>query len=169
MTHPHRYFISLLLLTLLLPALPAATAEDARISELSFLDRQYMAQQRELLGDLAARELGRQFDGDRDNDLEILQTLLDRRLVRSDQTQELQAMGIIMGDLLANDLDMHWVVYEDKLGRSRALRYRQTDEYLFPVTMISRRREVGNETPVATIYQKAVDTITPLLPTQPYQ
>ncbi len=169
MIHQHRYFILVLMLTLLLPALPAVTAEDARISDLSFLDRQYMAQQRELLGDLAARELGRQFDGDRDNDLEILQTLLDRRLVRSDQTQELQAMGIIMGDLLASDLDMHWVVYEDKLGRSRALRYRQTDEYLFPVTMISRRREVGNETPVATIYQKAVDTITPLLPTQPYQ
>ena len=169
MIHQHRYFILVLMLTLLLPALPAVTAEDARISDLSFLDRQYMAQQRELLGDLAARKLGRQFSGDRDNDLEILQQLLDRRLVRSDQTQELQAMGIIMGDLLASDLDMHWVVYEDKLGRSRALRYRQTDEYLFPVTMISRRREVGNETPVATIYQKAVDTITPLLPTQPYQ
>ena len=78
-------------------------------------------------------------------------------------------MGIIMGDLLAADLDMHWVVYEDAQGRSRALRYRQSDEYLFPVTMISRRQEVGNQTPVTVIYQKAHDIIEPLLPAQPFQ
>ncbi len=68
-------------------------------------------------------------------------------------------MGIILGDLLAADLGMHWVVYQDQLGRSKALRYRQTDNYLFPVTMISRRREVDNRQPVVEIYQKAYDII----------
>ena len=159
----------LLALALLLPALRVAAAGEARITELSYLDRQYMAQQRELIADLAVLELGRRFNGNPDNDLEILQLLLDRRLVRSDQTRELQAMGIIMGDLLAADLGMDWVVYEDSQGRSRALRYRQSDEYLFPVTMISRRREVGNQTPVTVIYQKARDIIEPLLPAQPFQ
>ena len=159
----------LLTLALLLPALRVAAAGEARISELSYLDRQYMSQQRELIGDLAALELGRRFNGNADNDLEILQLLLDRHLVRSDQTRELQAMGIIMGDLLAADLGMDWVVYEDSQGRSRALRYRQSDEYLFPVTMISRRREVGNQTPVTVIYQKARGIIEPLLPAQPFQ
>ena len=33
-------------------------------------------------------------------------------------------------------------------GRTRALRYKSTDSYLFPVTMISRRREVDDRTPV---------------------
>jgi hypothetical protein len=165
-----RNHIALLLtIALVLPALRVAAAGEARITELSYLDKQYMSQQRELIADLAALELGRSFNGNQDNDLEILQLLLDRRLVRSDQTRELQAMGIIMGDLLAADLGMNWVIYEDSQGRTRALRYQQSDEYLFPVTMISRRREVGNQTPVAVIYQKARDIIAPLLPARPYQ
>jgi hypothetical protein len=78
-------------------------------------------------------------------------------------------MGVIMGDLLAKDLGMHWVVYEDAHGRSRALRYRDSDEYLFPITMISRRQEADNNTPVAVIYQKAYDIIAPLRPELPFR
>lgn len=161
--------LRVVLLAAMLLLLPTqAMADEATISDLSYLDRQYMTQQRELLGDLAALELGRRFNGTRSNDLEVLQLLLDRRLVNAGQTRELQAMGIVMGDLLAAELDMHWVVYEDRLGRSRALRYQQSDEFLFPVTMISRRQEVGNQTPVAVIYQKAYDIIAPLVPARPF-
>ncbi len=80
-----------------------------------------------------------------------------------------QAMGVIMGDLLASELSMHWVIYEDRLGRSRALRYQQTDHYLFPMTMISRRLEVDNRSTVAAIYQRAVDLIKPQLAKRPFQ
>lgn len=160
---------ALLLLLLLFATAGAAGAGEVKITEPSYLDRQYMTQQRELLGEIAALELGRSFNGDTGNDLAILQLLLDKQLVRAPQTRELQAMGVIMGDLLATDLDMHWVIYEDALGRSRALRYEQSDEYLFPITMIARRRAAGNDTPVAVIYQKAHDIIAPLLPPQPFQ
>jgi hypothetical protein len=147
----------------------SAGGTKARISELSALDRQFMTQQRDALRDLARMELGRDFTGDRANDLRVLQLLLDRRLVRPNQTRELQAMGVIMGDLLATDLDMHWVIYEDNIGRTRALRYKLTEEYLFPITMISRRREAGNTTPVADVYQKAYDIIEPLRTPLPFQ
>jgi hypothetical protein len=153
----------------LLVAVTAAAQNNVRIGELSDMDRQYMTQQRDSLQSLASTELGRSFSGDRNNDLQILQLLLDKRLVKPDQTRELQAMGVIMGDLLAASLDMHWVIYEDAHGRSRALRYKETDEYLFPVTMISRRREADNDTPVADIYQKAYDIIAPLKPAVPFQ
>ncbi|MEQ8803369.1 MAG: DUF3806 domain-containing protein, partial [Haliea sp.] len=63
----------------------------------------------------------------------------------------------------------HWVIYEDKQGRNRALRYRETDNYLFPMTMISRRQEVANRTPVREIYQRAVDAITPHRTPLPFQ
>jgi hypothetical protein len=162
--------INILWITAALLVAGASVAQDtARIGELSQLDRQYMMQQRDLLNDMAALELGRSFNGDRDNDLQLLQLMLDRRLVRPDQTRELQAMGVIMGDLLAAELDMHWVVYEDAHGRSRALRYKETDEYLFPITMISRRQEADNDTPVAVIYQKAYDIIAPLRPDLPFR
>ncbi len=153
----------------MLAAGAAAADNTLRVGQLSELDRQYMTQQRDLLNDMASVELGRRFTGDTDNDLQLLQLLLDRRLVRPDQTRELQAMGVIMGDLLAADLDMHWVIYEDAQGRSRALRYRDSDEYLFPITMISRRREADNHTPVAAIYQKAYDIIAPLQPALPFR
>jgi hypothetical protein len=139
------------------------------IGELSRMDLQFMAEQRQSLQDLAAMNLGRQFSGDKEHDLELLQTLLDRQLVRADQVRELQAMGVIMGDLLAADLDMHWVIYEDAEGRSRALRYAETDNYLFPITMIARRREVGNQTSVQEIYQKAYDIINDSRPAPPFQ
>ena len=164
----HPLFLIIMLL-MWVPGNNALALDDISISELSMLDRQYMLQQRTLLGDLSARHFGRQFNGNRDNDLALLQRLLDEGLVTNDQTLELQAMGIIMGDLLAADLDLDWVIYEDKYGRSRALRYRQTDNYLFPVTMIARRREANNLTPVNEIYNKAHATMTAALPALPFQ
>jgi hypothetical protein len=147
-----------------------ARADDTlRIGELSYLDRQYMAQQRERLQDLTARHFGRRFNGQRGNDLQLLQGLLDRGLVRNSQTRELQAMGVIMGDLLAADLGLHWVVYQDSLGRTRALRDGESDTYLFPITMISRRREVDNRTSVAEIYAKARDIVLSSRPPLPFQ
>jgi hypothetical protein len=160
----------LLLTFFALIVLPAALAQDEpRIGELSYLDRQFMAQQRALLQDLTARNFGRRFSGQRDNDLELLQLLLDRKLVRPEQTRELQAMGVILGDLLASELDLRWVVYQDNLGRSRALRDDVSGTYLFPITMISRRREVDNRTPVETIYNKASKIITDSRPALPFQ
>ena len=149
---------------------PGALAQDKlRIGELTNTDRLYMTQQRAGLDDLAARNLGRQFNGDKNHDLALLQALLDTGLVHADQTRELQAMGVIMGDLLAADLGMHWVLYEDKMGRSRALRYQQSDNYLFPMTMISRRREAGNQTAVTAIYRKAYGIIASGKPALPFQ
>lgn len=158
-----------LLPLLILLALPAAAQDRVWISELTPLDRQYMIHQRASLDDLARRHLGQGFLGQKDRDLELLQRLLDRGLVRAEQTAELQAMGMIMGELLADELGMHWVVYEDKLGRSRALRYRETDNYLFPMTMISRRQEAANQTRVEDIYQRAVASITPYRTPLPFQ
>ena len=156
------------ILGLLLSAYTVAD-QAPQIGQLSFLDHQYMDQQRTTLDDLARARLGGQFNGNKDHDLGLLQALLDRNVVRPDQKKELQGMGVIMGDLLGQELNLHWVIYEDNIGRSRALRYRDTENYLFPMTMISRRREAGNLSPVSDIYQKAVDLIKPQLPTLPFQ
>lgn len=161
--------IRILLLALACCITPQAHAQQpSEVDELSKLDLAYMDQQRALLGALAATELGRHFSGDRQRDLDLLQTLLDRQLVRPEQTGELQAMGVVMGDLLAAEYDLHWVVFIDQAGRSRALRYRDSDFMLFPVTMISRRRSAGDTTPVADIYRKAADTIERSTPAPPF-
>ena len=142
-----RQLLSLTLIFGLILGTAVQAGEELEITALSPLDLQYMDQQRELLQQLARSRLGRSFSGVHANDLALLQTLLDNNLVDGQQTRELQAMGVILGDLLAIDLNMHWVVYEDKLGRSRALRYGETEHYLFPVTMISRRRVASESFP----------------------
>lgn len=154
---------------LALGALPASAQDWLRIEEPTKLDLTYMQQQRDYLTDLTERHYGRAFTGARDADLALLQRLLDDGLVTGEQTQALQAMGVVMGDLLAREFRLRWVIYEDRLGRSRALRYRETDNYLFPVTMISRRREVGNLTPVSEIYDKAATEIRAAIPPLPFQ
>lgn len=159
----------LLVLVLCWTSASNAADRDLEISQLSPLDNTYMLQQRQSMQTLAARHLGRQFSGDKKRDLELLQALLDKGLVGDSQRRELQAMGIILGDILAKELGMHWVVYEDKIGRSRALRLKSTEHYLFPVTMIARRRQVANRQPVADIYQRAVDSIASVREPLPFE
>lgn len=122
------------------------------------LDEAYMAQQVARIDDLAARHLGRRLQGN-NSDLAVLQSLLDRQLVKGDDEMGLQAMGIVMGDLLAGEYGLEWVIYTDERGRSRALRISPEQEVLFPSTMISRRVKAGSEVDVQALYDKAGDTV----------
>lgn len=167
----HQHRLTAALVALLFWCVSSATMAENKVavSNMTPTDLLFMQQQRDTINDLAGLHLGRKLHGSRQNDLKVLQLLLDRRIVRNDQTRELQAMGVVMGDLLAKQLRLHWVIYEDQLGRSRALRYKDSDSYLFPITMISRRREVDNRSPVDDIYNKAVATITQVIPALPFQ
>jgi hypothetical protein len=122
-----------------------------------------MAEQRMRVEQLANR-LGRGLTGVADRDLDTLQRILDERMVPAEDTLTLQAMGVVFGDLLGNRLDMDWVVYRDNKGRSRALRYRQMDVYLFPVTMISRRQEGRSERRLEPLFDDTVRDTRLLLP-----
>ncbi len=153
----------------LLIALPAAAQQiDKRVLPLTAIDRQYMDSQRVLINEVSLSNYGGRCCR-RVDELQFLQRLIDEGVVGSSDTQELQAMGVVMGDLLAAELDLEWVVYEDIQGRSRALRLGETDNYLFPVTMISRRVEGGAETDVQAIYQQAVDAVEAVRPPLPFQ
>jgi len=136
---------------------------DVLIEPLTAVDRQFMAEQRMRVEQLANR-LGRGLTGVVDRDLDTLQRILDERMVPAEDTLTLQAMGVVFGDLLGERLDMGWVVYRDSKGRSRALRYRQIDVYLFPVTMISRRQEGGSERRLKPLFDDTVRDTRPLLP-----
>ena len=136
---------------------------DVLIEPLTAVDRQFMAEQRMRVEQLANR-LGRGLTGVVDRDLDTLQRILDERMVPAEDTLTLQAMGVVFGDLLGERLDMDWVVYRDSKGRSRALRYRQIDVYLYPVTMISRRQEGGSERRLKPLFDDTVRDTRPLLP-----
>jgi cobaltochelatase CobT len=72
-------------------------------------------------------------------DIPYLQQIIDRRIIRKDEARKWQALGVLFGDVLAREFNMNWVRYEDKYGLSKALRWRSTDNYMFPVVMFSKR------------------------------
>jgi hypothetical protein len=139
-----------------------------QITPFTTIDKGHTQRQRQLIDDLARRHLGRQIRGDKYSDLALLQGLLDRGIIDQRDTAKLQAMGVVLGDLLAAELQLSWVIYEDDSGRNRALRYGQLNDVLFPITMISRRAEAGARVDVTAVFEKAVKRYKPLLPPLPY-
>jgi hypothetical protein len=158
---------SLLMLALSLgsPSLCHAQGADfeVQVEPLTAIDHQFMAEQRGRVEALANR-LGRGLTGNVDRDLDTLQRILDQRMVPTSDTLTLQAMGLVFGDLLGDRLSMQWVVYRDRQGRSRALRYRDLDVFLFPMTMISRRQEAGSDRRLRPLFDETVAETRPLLP-----
>jgi hypothetical protein len=143
------YCVALLSIGVALPS--HGSPLDRQIVELSAIDRQFMDEQRSRVEALANR-LGRRLSGSPERDLDTLQVIIDRRWIEPEDQLTQQAMGVVFGDLLAKDLGFNWVVYRDRAGRNRALRYRQEDIFIFPMTMLSRRISAGAELNVTDLY-----------------
>lgn len=136
-----------------------ANAQQWKVYAISPMDEQYMEVRKEEINSFARSEIGRSFGQGRDRDLEVMQEIIDRRLLDGDDITKLQAMGIIMGEHLRRENGLRWVVYIDDKGRSRALEIPNKDEVIFPVTQISSRAAVGADIDVKAIYKKLEDEI----------
>jgi len=82
-----------------------------------------------------------------------VQRAIDDKLVRSEQTYDLQCLGVVLGQVFARQTPLKWVTVEDQFGRDLALQYPGTTVIVFPLTMISKRVEDGREIDVAAIYR----------------
>lgn len=132
----------------------ALQAQEWRVSAMSPNDRQYMSDQQESIDDLARRHFGRQLNGDKYNDIAVMQRLLDEDIVTASQTRQLQAMGVVLGELLKSEKGLSWVIYEDRYGRSRTLQVPGIEkEFIFPTTQLSRKAEVGIRVKVMDVYK----------------
>jgi hypothetical protein len=130
-------------------------AQRQRISALTSHDERLLREQRAKVDELARRHVGTPLTGGASpDDLRILQEILDEQVLSRDQTWELQALGVALGDVMAEQLGLTWVVVEDRLGRSRALRFRESENLVFPVTMISKRVEGNVRFRVIELYEK---------------
>ncbi len=93
-------------------------------------------------------------------DFPLLQKLIDEKVLRPDQTYELQCLGIALGQVFAAETPLRWVMVEDEHGRDPALQYPDTTIILFPLTMISKRVEQGREVDVADVFRGTMDLVT---------
>jgi hypothetical protein len=156
---------SLFILFMVVLTAPSAMSSEfeVQIQSLTAIDRQYMEEQRKTVEELSNR-LGRRVSGIAKRDLDTLQEIIDRRWVDAKDVQTQQALGIVFGDLLAEELGFDWVIYRDKKGRSRALRYREEDIFVFPITLISRRLSAGAALSVASLFEEQLQRQRPKLP-----
>ena len=92
-------------------------------------------------------------------DLTILQKIIDSKVLSPSETWELQSLGVVFGDIFAEEHGLRWVIFVDEYGRDPALRYMDTSNLVFPITMISKRVEDGKEVDLMAIYDAVSDYI----------
>lgn len=156
--------LGLLILASLLLSLNAQgfgdnTADQPILRQFSEADEKYLQQGRDRINELTRRHFGSALQQQQAHDIALLQRLLDSKLVTAKDRRLLQDMGIILGDLLMQQFNLRWVIYADKYGPSRALQLKHSENFLFPITMISRRAEVGVNVDITELYNKAVEKI----------
>lgn len=125
-----------------------------KIEALSVGQKFILDSKRQDMEDLVTRRLGVLKLGQGVEDLRTIQQLVDRRLIKARDVEEWQSLGVVFGDILANEFDLHWISYEDRLGLSKALRWKETDNFVFPITVFSRRIRFKQEIDAAAIFDK---------------
>jgi len=131
------------------PQVSLATVKELNVGQQFTLDRK-----RRELKNLLYRHLGiRELAGNSD-DLKIIQQVIDKKILARDEVLEWQSLGVVFGDILVNEFGLRWVSYEDELGVSKALRWRNTENYVFPVTVFSKRNRFKEQLDVKAIYDK---------------
>lgn len=126
----------------------------ATIKDLSVGQRYVLSSQRREIGDLVARRLGVvKLHGDK-RDLPVLQRLIDERVIPPSGVREWQGVGVVFGDILVREFGLHWVSYEDDLGVSKALRWRSTRNFVFPVTLFSKRHQFNEKIDMLRVFEK---------------
>lgn len=164
------FLITIALITCIIPAAFAQSSSDTvSVRDLGWIDENQMEQDVAKLNELTLTKVGTPIRRDL-GDLDTLQKLLDQNLIPKDDYKTQQAMGIVLGNVMRADFPdtLVWKIYEDSIGRSRALCVNQTSHCLFPITMLSRRIELGSKPDVKKVYADAITLMEKHLPQMPY-
>ena len=92
--------------------------------------------------------------------LYLIETILKNGWVERTETWKLQALGIAFGDALAQKLMLDWVTVDDEYGCDPALNWPGTSLYSYPLTMISKRIERGEDVDVRELFNATCSQLT---------
>lgn len=112
----------------------------------------FIAQMCLLGSEISKDTTGEEMDGSM-NDLGRLQSIFDARQFTEENTQELHALGAVFGKVFVNETpDYDWWVVEDEYGKDACVRYKETSLLIFPLTMLSKRIEDGEDVNVSELF-----------------
>jgi len=114
---------------------------EPKFTELSAEDTARLEQQRAVVLAAARERYGTPALTRTRSDLPVLQRLIDERVFNKAQTYELQCLGVALGDVLARELPLRWVMVTDEFGTDPTLRFKQMTLQVNALTIISKRIE----------------------------
>jgi len=129
-----------------------------KIEELSEIDIQRIEAQRKWVREHFSPESEFKYQS-LDEKLLLLDTILRNKWIEPNETLKLQCLGITFGDALAQQLGLKWVMVEDEYGRDPALIIEGTSIKSFPLTLISKRIERGEDIDVFNLFKSACKTL----------
>lgn len=132
------------------------TESEQIVSDLTADDQDRLAKQRAVVEAYLGDEDSKQKYQETAGKLGLLRALLEQKVFKADQTYELQCMGIVLGDAFVQDLGLQWVMVQDEYGRDPAVKLEGTTIILYPLTMISKRIERGEEVDVFDLFNGTV-------------
>jgi Domain of unknown function (DUF3806) len=112
---------------------------EPKFTELSAEDTARLEQQRAVVLAAARERYGTPALTRTRSDLPVLQRLIDERVFNKAQTYELQCLGVALGDVLASELPLRWVMVTDEFGTDPTLRFKQMTLQVNALTIISKR------------------------------
>lgn len=123
--------------------LPQAGPEQPTYKDLSREDIARLDRQRGVVARAAKQHYGTTALTRTKSDLSVLQHLIDDKVFSSQQTYQLQCLGIAFGDVLASEFPLHWMMVTDEFGTDPTLRFKNTSFQVNALTMISKQIEKG--------------------------
>lgn len=140
-----------------------------KFQKLSPADEERLTKQRALVLATARSRYGTaEFTRTR-SDLPLIQRLIDDRVFNKTQTFELQALGVVFGDILATELGLHWELVTDEYGTDPVLRYGTAQIQVAALTMISKRVEDGEHIDLMNLVAGVRDNLNEMKASGDYQ
>jgi hypothetical protein len=124
-----------------------------KFEELSQGDLASLEKQRALVATAAKQRYGVLRLARTKADLPVLQRLIDDQAFTKTQTYELQSLGVALGDVMASELPLRWMMVTDEFGTDPILRYKDTTIQVGALTMISKRIERDEKVNVSRLLE----------------
>lgn len=126
-------------------------------TELSPATRQWLAEGRAWVEE--GFEGADDFDTNPGTKLRVIEGILP--LVKPGETWKLQALGVVFGDAISLAYGYPWVQLPEGLDATPALLLSEVPEpiYAYPVTMIAKRREAGQDLDYVALVELAENVV----------
>jgi hypothetical protein len=147
------------LAALLLGGSVSMAGDAQQVSSPTPKDAERLEQQRKAIEKYLGDERSKQNYRTAAGKLGLLRALVEQRVFKPNQTYELQSMGIVLGDAFVQEFGMEWVMVSDAYGRDPAVRVPKTSIIVFPLTMISKRVEKGEQVDVFDLFNGVADHV----------